>query len=206
MRVYLLNSGRTLEGYWGKVWTKPKCLLPINDATILDYQIDRFKKLNIDITLVLGYGAKFIEEHCEHIPYPIRYIYDGGWNKEYSIPRTLFDIEDELLNEKDDVIIVHGDLLFNIDLLKQLIDAKNDICKIQNRNMIFKFSSIALLLVLWILREQPEITTLDEPLWRIVREKGIVMAELNPYIWHVDIDRPEVHNQYRRTGLLDGIG
>jgi hypothetical protein len=205
MRAYLLNSGRTKKEYWSTSWTKPKCLLPINDVTILDYQIDRFSKLKIEITLVLGYDAKSIEEYCEHFPYSLRYVYDKSWRGSYSIPRTLLDIEGVLRQEDDYTIFVHGDLLFNSDLVEAVVKAKGDICKIQGRNMIFKFSPEALHHILDTLKANPKIDTLNMPLWYKIMEK-FPITEINPYLWHVDIDRPEVHNEYKKTRMLEPIG
>jgi hypothetical protein len=203
MRAYLLDSGRTLKAYWGEM-TLPKCLIPIKgDNTILDYQVDRFSKLGIKMTIVLGYEKNAIITHCRERGYNVGFLEDKGWMEAYSIPRTLLDIEGALCGETDYTILVHGDLLFNIDMLKALVECDGQACMIQGKHMIFKLSSAALKHMLNILKYHPELDGLNTPLWRLVEEKYHV-AEINPFFWYEDIDR---HHDLNRlaVGRLDDI-
>jgi len=124
MKVILLNAGMGKRlGYLTK--NNPKCLIKINDKdTILDYQLKNLIKNNLkEIIMLTGYFEEKIKNHVK-INYPtlnIQYINNPIYYKTnyiYSI-YLLKNIID------DDVILLHGDLIFSKFLLEEISDSKD---------------------------------------------------------------------------------
>ena len=124
MKVILLNAGMGKRlGYLTK--NNPKCLIKINDKdTILDYQLKNLIKSNLkEIIMPTGYFEEKIKNHVK-INYPtlnIQYVNNPIYYKTnyiYSI-YLLKNIID------DDVILLHGDLIFSKILLEEIINSKD---------------------------------------------------------------------------------
>ena len=124
MKVILLNAGMGKRlGYLTK--NNPKCLIKINDKdTILDYQLKNLIRCNLkEIIMPTGYFEEKIKNHVK-INYPtlnIQYINNPIYYKTnyiYSI-YLLKNIID------DDVILLHGDLIFSKILLEEIINSKD---------------------------------------------------------------------------------
>jgi len=124
VKVILLNAGMGKRlGYLTK--NNPKCLIKINDKdTILDYQLKNLIKSNLkEIIMLTGYFEEKIKNHVK-INYPtlnIQYINNPIYYKTnyiYSI-YLLKNIID------DDVILLHGDLIFSRFLLEEISDSKD---------------------------------------------------------------------------------
>ena len=127
MRMSNLNSKRTTEvaiiaGGSGTRVTEiasglPKCLLPLGDSTILDKQLDFFKRYGFQVIhLFLGYKAESVIRHLE-------------LRKDFSF---VFHVEDEprgsageliasLSGLKNDLVVVHGDLFIDFPIDQMLI-------------------------------------------------------------------------------------
>ena len=124
MKAILLNAGMGKRlGYLTK--NNPKCLIKINDKdTILDYQLKNLIKSNLkEIIMPTGYFEEKIKNHVK-INYPtlnIQYINNPIYYKTnyiYSI-YLLKNVID------DDVILLHGDLIFSNILLEEIINSKD---------------------------------------------------------------------------------
>lgn len=124
MKVILLNAGMGKRlGYLTK--NNPKCLIKINDKdTILDYQLKNLIKSNLkEIIMLIGHFEEKIKNHVK-INYPtlnIQYINNPIYYKTnyiYSIYLVKNIID-------DDVILLHGDLIFSKILLEEIIDSKD---------------------------------------------------------------------------------
>ena len=196
MLVIVLCSGYLKEPYFKK-WRGPKCLLPIKDdgTTILDYQMDMYNKFGLEVVLVCGYGTKEIIEHIRKKKYTVKIIMDKTFMEDYSIPRTLKEIEGEI-NMIPEFLMIHGDLIFKDDLLEYLTTCTGyDICRANRQNMAFRFTNVGFLKMMWELRNG-YFEGLNSPLWRELEDK--VTFAPSPVIWMYDVDRDEEWNTMKR--------
>ena len=134
MKAIILNAG--IGKRLGKLTkNKPKCLIKItNDKTILDIQLETLIQCNLnDILMLTGPFEDKIKKHV-HENYPnldVRYIHNPYYEKTNYI-YTMY-----LLKEKidDDMILMHGDLIFSNEILTKLISSKYKDCIIVNKEM-----------------------------------------------------------------------
>jgi len=97
---------------------KPKCLIDIEDNTLLEIQINNLYACGVsDISIVRGFKAEMIS-----IP-GIRY-YENKDYQNTNILHSLFCAEDDL---NDDVVIIYSDIIFEEQTLQRLIESKHDI-------------------------------------------------------------------------------
>ncbi|MFH1462602.1 MAG: phosphocholine cytidylyltransferase family protein [bacterium] len=97
---------------------KPKCMLKIAGKTILQRQIEVFRKYGVnDIVIVTGYKK-------EKINYSGIKYYDDSSYQIPSILRGLFCAEKEM---KDGFISSYSDIIYTEDVVKKLLDNQNDI-------------------------------------------------------------------------------
>lgn len=121
MKVLILNSGM---GTRMGVLTKehPKCMTDLTDNdSILSRQLKMVADMGLkEVVITTGYFDKVLEEYCLSLNLPLEYtfvknpIYDKT-NYIYSIycaKEVLFD---------NDVLMMHGDLVFENDVLKKVI-------------------------------------------------------------------------------------
>ncbi|MBQ3234674.1 MAG: NTP transferase domain-containing protein [Clostridia bacterium] len=125
MKAIILNSG--LGSRMG-VYTKehPKCMTDlVTGETILSRQLSLLVKNGItDVLLTTGYYDEVLSDYCKSLNLPINFefvknpIYDKT-NYIYSIycARELID--------NQDVLLLHGDLVFEDSVLKMAIESKD---------------------------------------------------------------------------------
>tara|TARA_B100000035_G_scaffold278357_1_gene257276 strand:- start:23986 stop:24705 length:720 start_codon:yes stop_codon:yes gene_type:complete len=119
MRAIILAAGRGSR-LNNITKDKPKCLVEINKKTLLERQIDTFKKSNIiKISIVKGYlHEKIINKDIT------KEFFNDSWmdtNMVYSLTKA-----SKWLNESDN-IISYGDIFYSKKILNNLIEEKNDI-------------------------------------------------------------------------------
>lgn len=115
MKVIILAAGRgsRMEHL---TLNRPKCLLEFQEKTIIETQIDLFRKHGIqNIVVVKGYL-----EHLVKID-DVRYYVDQD---QFNMLHTLFCAETELTG---DVIVSYGDILFEDFVLFRLLSDAHDI-------------------------------------------------------------------------------
>jgi L-glutamine-phosphate cytidylyltransferase len=98
----------------------PKCMLSINDKTIIQRQLDVFAEFSInDIVVVTGYCKEIIvNNHTD-----LKFIDDS----EYKVPgivRGLFCAEKEM---DGGFIFSYSDIVFSRDILEKLLEIEGDI-------------------------------------------------------------------------------
>ena len=134
MKVILLNSGIGRRfGYLTK--NNPKCLLKINgNETILDYQLKTLINNNLkNIIITTGPFENKIKKHIKII-YPklkIQYINNPIYYKTNYI-YTIYLIKDFI---DDNVILLHGDLIFSNSLLRDIRNSKEANCVLVNKEI-----------------------------------------------------------------------
>jgi len=96
----------------------PKSLLTVNGKPIIAYQIQALKQVGIkNIVVITGiHDEKFGIEN-------VHYIKDHYYN-EHDIMGSLMEAKDFL---KNDVLVLYSDIIFELKILKQILDSKGDI-------------------------------------------------------------------------------
>ena len=117
MKAIILAAG---QGTRLKKYTEnlPKGMLNFMGKTIIERQIETYKKLNIeDIIIVRGFEASKIS--YEGIKY-----YNNDNYEETNMVESLMTAQQEF---DDDIIVSYSDIVFERDMLKKMIEAKADI-------------------------------------------------------------------------------
>jgi len=105
---------------------RPKCLVELNGETILDYQLRCLAKCQIkQILIIAGYKKEMIREHIKRLNYHkgIKIISNNIFDKTdntYSLSLGLKKVDEK----KDSVIVLDGDIIFDVKLLKKLMVKK----------------------------------------------------------------------------------
>jgi choline kinase len=98
----------------------PKSLLRVGGKTLIDYQLEALAKHGIcDIVITTGHLGKKLEEHVRDTSaVPVQFVH----NPEYGRTNYIYSLwlTKGLLD--DDIILLHGDLLFDSVLIKKLLD------------------------------------------------------------------------------------
>ena len=133
MKALILASGigRRLQPLTND---KPKPLLKIGDKTILDYQIDNLIGCNItNLIITTGPFEDKIKKHVKEKYPEIEVSYVN--NPKYKTTNYIYSmwLTKELID--DDIILLHGDLLFDEKLLERLINENCGNCVLVNRKM-----------------------------------------------------------------------
>lgn len=106
----------------------PKCLLYLNDETILDYQMRRLAKLEVECALIVaGYKRHLIERHIKGADYNVSVtIVDNKLFSEtdnaYSLSLALEHVDPAV----DAILVLDGDILFEFELLRRLVQSPHD--------------------------------------------------------------------------------
>lgn len=133
MKAVILNSGR---GERLRLLTKyiPKALIKIGDKPILGYQLDYLIECGIK-SIIITTGPfenkirKYVEKEYSNLN--VTYVKNSKY-------RTTNYIYSMWLTKKlvdDDVVLLHGDLLFEKRLLERLLDEKHSNCVLVNRKL-----------------------------------------------------------------------
>jgi choline kinase len=118
MKAIILAAGR---GSRMKTLTdsQPKCLIQINGKTLLDMQLDTFKKIGInEIGIVTGYKNELLKNKG------LMEFHNSKWS-ETNMVYSLFCAESWL--KEDQCIISYSDIFYNSDALDTLIQSNSDI-------------------------------------------------------------------------------
>jgi phosphoenolpyruvate phosphomutase len=125
MQAIILNSGKGTR-LKDLTVNNPKCLVTLGfETTLLSRQIDLLLECEItDIIITTGYLEANIKEYLKE-KYPtlkVRFVY----NREYSTTNYIVSLA--RLSEVDfpeDVLLMHGDLVFSREVLQSVIDASS---------------------------------------------------------------------------------
>tara|TARA_Y100001936_G_C16089371_1_gene684641 strand:+ start:3639 stop:4430 length:792 start_codon:yes stop_codon:yes gene_type:complete len=106
---------------------KPKCMVELFGKSILEWQIDTFQKFGIkDITIVTGYKSESIKYH------ELNLIKNPEFDSTNMV-ETLFYAREKLC---DETIVSYGDILFQDDVLKGIIDSNADFSVVVDKNWL----------------------------------------------------------------------
>ncbi len=135
MKVILLNSG--IGKRMGSLTiSRPKCLVPLSSTqTILDFQLGNLVDNNLtEFIVTTGPFADILIEYFEtHYPsLNIRFIHNPRFNSTNYI-YSLHLIPNHLID--DDLLLFHGDLIFDRQLLVSLINSSISNCVLINKEV-----------------------------------------------------------------------
>lgn len=121
MKIIVLaaGTGSRLSPYTN---TMPKCMVPLNGKPLLHYQLDVLNSLGIetkDIAIVGGYMQDAI------VAPGIRQYRNDDYNTTNMV-KTLFCAE-EFMNDKEDLIIAYGDIVYESNVMAKVIDTAGDV-------------------------------------------------------------------------------
>ena len=123
MKALILNSGL---GHRMGVITKehPKCMTEISfKNTILSRQLRLLVSFGIEeVVMTTGYYNKILVDYCDALHLPLKFTFVN--NPEYATTNYIYSIycAKEALKD-DDVILMHGDLVFESRVMEAVIDS-----------------------------------------------------------------------------------
>ncbi len=124
IKVIILAAGKG-ERLLPLTDNKPKCMIELFGKSLLEWQLGIFEKVKIkNISIVTGYKKEMIIEKN------LKFYHNSNYEKTNMV-ETLFCAEDEF---NDAVIISYGDIIFEKNVVKKLIDSKEDFSIIVDKN------------------------------------------------------------------------
>lgn len=112
-----------LAGYGKRIaniTSKPKCLLKINNQTIINRNLNMLKELKIkNITLVLGYKKELIKKEIVNFKKYFKFNY--SYNKNYRKFGNSYSLFIGLKKTKGETIIFDGDLIYSKKILENFL-------------------------------------------------------------------------------------
>lgn len=126
MRALILNSG--LGSRMGDITsTHPKCMTEISfDETIISRQLRLLRECGIkNIIITTGYLNETLVKYCNELGQDlnIQYINNAKYNETNAI-YSIYCARDYL---HDDIIMMHGDLVFTLGILKKVIEEEKSV-------------------------------------------------------------------------------
>jgi len=127
MKAIILAAGKgeRLQPYTKDI---PKCLLTLDNQTILEHQINHLKSSEIDeVNVVVGFAREKVEEflsNYDSLGMKINTIYNPFWestNSLFSLWAARFELD-------SDVVLLNGDDVFELDALKLVLSNQDEIC------------------------------------------------------------------------------
>ena len=131
MKALILNSG--LGSRMGDITsTHPKCMTEINNnETIISRQLNLLKDCGInDIIITTGYLENVLKKYCNelNLNLNIQYVNNAKY-KETNAIYSIYCAKDYL---HDDIVMMHGDLVFTLNILKQLIISSKSVMTVSS--------------------------------------------------------------------------
>ena len=120
MKALIMNSG--LGSRMGDITTThPKCMTEIDcNETIVSRQLSLLKKCGVtDIVMTTGYFDEVLKNYCNNLGLDINITYVN--NPKYRETNYIYSIYCAREYLHDDIIMMHGDLVFTLNILKNII-------------------------------------------------------------------------------------
>ena len=144
--ILLLSAG--MGRRLGSIGKKhPKCLLKINDKTLIETIINNLQKRNAkNISIIVGYKSKMLINFIAKLKLKnikIKFIKIKGYEK-YGHSYSWFKYKNQWLKEKKPLILLHTDIFFDVRYLDGILkNKKANIIGIKcQKNHIFKKDSL----------------------------------------------------------------
>lgn len=124
MRALILNSGMGTR--MGSITDEqPKCLIEINPGeTILSRQLKLLKRQGInEIIITTGFLDDVLMEYCHSLDLDLAYTF--VFNEQYDRTNYIYSIYLARQHLLDDILMLHGDLVFEEGVLESLLTCKS---------------------------------------------------------------------------------
>lgn len=124
MKALILNSGRGSR-MGNETKEHPKCMTHLEgEDTILSRQLEQLKKMGIrDVIITTGYYNDMLEEYGRSISGDMNITY--VFNDQYSETNYIYSIYVAKQYLQDDIIFMHGDLVFEDRVLSEVLEHKD---------------------------------------------------------------------------------
>lgn len=124
MKALILNSGKGSR--MGELTVdSPKCLTKISATeTILSRQLRQLAAVDIDeVVITLGFMGPMIEKYCVELDLPLKYKF--VYNEKFESTNYIFSIYCARKYLHDDILLMHGDLVVENEILDQILASEN---------------------------------------------------------------------------------
>jgi len=121
MKAILLSAGRGSR-LLPLTESRPKCLLPVQETTLLGYQLNTLEAAGIrDVTVVTGFLPDLVEAELAGRSGPLKA--SPFFNPFFQVADNLASCWMVRERMDDDFLLINGDTLFKLDLIEQVIAA-----------------------------------------------------------------------------------
>lgn len=130
MKALILNSG--LGSRMGDITnTHPKCMTEIDqNETIVGRQINLLKMCGItDIVMTTGYFDESLRNYCNEFS-DMNFTY--VLNPKFRETNYIYSIYCAREYLHDDIVLMHGDLVFTLDVLKKVIESSKSVMTVSS--------------------------------------------------------------------------
>ena len=131
MKALILNSG--LGHRMGVLTSEhPKCMTEVSGSeTILSRQLKLLARTGIrDVVMTTGYFDDVLVNYCRSLNLPLNYTFVN--NPLYSETNYIYSIYLAREHLDDDVILMHGDLVFEISVLEDMLACPDSCMKVSS--------------------------------------------------------------------------
>lgn len=131
MKALILNSG--LGSRMGDITkTHPKCMTELDEKeTIVSRQLSLLDECDIEtVVMTTGYYNEVLQEYCDNLGLGVKIKYvNNPLFRETNYIYSIYCAKEEL---HDDIIMMHGDLVFTLDILKDVIKDKRSVMTVSS--------------------------------------------------------------------------
>jgi len=125
--IVAAGRGRRLMPYTDEM---PKCLVPVDDRTILGIQLEALAAHGVrEVVVIRGYLGDVLERRKAELPLPVRFIDNREWEHN-NILESLFCADAEL---EGPVLLSYSDIIYTPDVVGALMASSADISLIVDR-------------------------------------------------------------------------
>jgi choline kinase len=118
--IIAAGRGRRLMPYTDQM---PKCLVPVDDRTILDIQLEAFRAHGVDeVVIIRGYLGDVLGGR--DLGPGVRFIENREWEQN-NILESLFCAEREI---DGPLLMTYSDIIFTPEVVRRVVAAEGDIC------------------------------------------------------------------------------
>ena len=131
MKALILNSG--LGSRMGVLTSEhPKCMTEISDAdTILSRQLKLISDAGIkEVVMTTGYFDEVLINYCNSLGLPLIFTFVN--NPLYAQTNYIYSIYCAREYLDDDILLMHGDLVFEESVLRDLLEEKSSCMKVSS--------------------------------------------------------------------------
>ncbi len=103
----------------------PKCMLVVGEKTIIDYQIDNLRNVNVtDVVVVTGFMAEKLEAHLSSTHPDINWTFIRSTEYQKTYPAHGLWLAKEFLDEP--VLYLNADVICHPDIIKKVVESSHD--------------------------------------------------------------------------------